>query len=192
MNERGDVELLEAWRGGDERAGSVLFQRHFEPIYRFFRSKMEAEAEDMVQQTFLACVRNRDTFRGDSSFRTYLFCVARSKLYDALRKRTRGETPVSMHTMQDLRTSPSTWVARQQDLHLLQAALERLPLELQLAVELFYFEDQSAAQVAEILELPEGTVRSRLRRALEQLRDAMSEASAEEREQVERWTSAAE
>lgn len=41
-------------------------------MYRFFRSKLERDAEDMVQQTFLTCVRNRDAFRGDSSFRTYL------------------------------------------------------------------------------------------------------------------------
>lgn len=172
-----DLALLEAWREGDERAGSQLFQRHFEAMYRFFRSKIEDDVEDMVQQTFLTCVRNRDAFRGDSSFRTYLFRVAKSRLYDALRKRTRAGTPVSMCTMEDLRTSPSTWVARGQDLRLLQVALERLPLELQLAVELFYFEDQTASQVAEILEIPEGTVRSRVRRAVEQLRAFVEEAS---------------
>lgn len=172
-----DLELLEAWRAGDERAGSQLFERHFEAMYRFFRGKIEDDVEDMVQQTFLTCVRNRDAFRGDSSFRTYLFRVAKSRLYDALRKRTRAGTPVSMCTMEDLRTSPSTWVARGQDLRLLHVALERLPLELQLAVELFYFEDQSASQVAEILEIPEGTVRSRVRRAVEQLRAFIEEAS---------------
>ena len=84
---------------------------------------------------------------------------------------------MSMCTMADLRASPCTWAARGQDLRLLQVALERLPLELQLAVELFYFEDQSATQVAEILEIPEGTVRSRVRRAVEQLRAFVEEAS---------------
>lgn len=154
-------------------------------MYRFFRSKLERDAEDMVQQTFLTCVRNRDAFRGDSSFRTYLFQVAKTRLYDALRKRARAGTLVSMCTMEDLRASPSTWVARGQELRLLHHALERLPLELQLAVELFYFEDQSASQVAQILEIPEGTVRSRLRRAVEQLRSFVEDSAPEVRSALE-------
>jgi RNA polymerase sigma-70 factor (ECF subfamily) len=154
-------------------------------MYRFFRSKLEHDVEDLVQQTFLACVRNRDNFRGDASFRTYLYKVAKSKLYDALRKRIRAGDEVSVCSMVELRTSPSTWVARQQELQLLSAALERLPLELQLAVELFYFEDRSAPEVAAILELPEGTVRSRIRRAIESLRASIEELIGEpERRQV--------
>ncbi|MDH5674307.1 MAG: sigma-70 family RNA polymerase sigma factor [Myxococcales bacterium] len=168
--EPGDLVLLAAWREGDQRAGNQLFERHFEAIYRFFRSKLENGADDLVQETFLACTRNREVIRSESSFRTYLFCVARSKLFDALRKRMRGGTDVSLRTMADLRDSPSTWVARNEDLQLLGAALERLPLELQLVLELFYFEEQSASAVAQILEIPEGTVRSRIRRALDRLR----------------------
>jgi RNA polymerase sigma factor (sigma-70 family) len=168
---RDDLELLARWSDGDERAGNELFGRHFEEIFRFFRSKVEDGAEDLVQRTFLACVRNRDAFRGDSSFRTYLYQIARTKLYDALRRRMRGGTDVAMSSMADLRTSPSSWVARKQDHQLLNLALERLPIELQLAVELFYFEDLSAHEVAAILEIPEGTVRSRVRRAIETLRE---------------------
>ncbi len=170
MNQRSDVELLTAWRNGDERAGTELFGRHFEAMFRFFRSKLEHSVDDLVQQTFLACVRNREAYRGDSSFRTYLYQVARSKLYDSLRKRARSGTDVSMCTMADLRTTPSSWVGRKSQLQLVQNALERLPLELQLVIELFYFEELSAPEVAAILEIPEGTVRSRIRRALDDLR----------------------
>ncbi|MCA9619349.1 MAG: RNA polymerase sigma factor [Myxococcales bacterium] len=177
MSEREDLELLESWRDGDQRAGTELFGRHFDALYRFFRSKLEHQAEDLVQLTFLACVRNRETFRGDSSFRSYLYCVARSKLYDALRKRARG-TDVSMCTMADLRASPSSWLARKSELQLVQVALEQLPLELQLAVELFYFEELSAREVAEALDIPEGTVRSRLRRALDDLRGNIEKLAA--------------
>ena len=168
--EPGDLMLLAAWREGDQRAGNRLFERHFEPVYRFFRSKLESGADDLVQETFLACTRNREVIRAESSFRTYLFCVARSKLFDALRTRMRRGTDVSLCTMADLRCSPSTWIARNEDLQLLHTALERLPLELQLVLELFYFEEQSAPAVAQILEIPEGTVRSRIRRAIDQLR----------------------
>lgn len=168
----GDFELLSAWRDGDQYAGKALFERHFECMYRFFRSKVEHEAEDLVQQTFLSCVENRDEFRGDSSFRTYLYTVARSRLFDAFRKwqRLPEATDVAELSLADMRTSPSTWLAREDERRLLMLALDRLPMELHLAVELFYFEDMSAKDVSQILGVPEGTVRSRIRRAIETLR----------------------
>ena len=57
-DERSDFELLEAWREGDQRAGRELFARHFDAIYRFFRSKIEDAADDLTQQTFLGCVKH--------------------------------------------------------------------------------------------------------------------------------------
>ena len=53
-DQKTDFELLEAWREGDQRAGKELFARHFDSIYRFFRSKVDDAAEDLTQQTFLA------------------------------------------------------------------------------------------------------------------------------------------
>src|SRR6185436_6575853 len=73
---RPDAELLSAWRGGDEKAGAELFERHFEALFRFFRNKAGDQAEDLVQETFLACLSG-PAFRGEASFRTYLFTVAR-------------------------------------------------------------------------------------------------------------------
>ncbi|MFO0633263.1 MAG: sigma-70 family RNA polymerase sigma factor [Nannocystaceae bacterium] len=91
-----DLELLEAWRGGDAKAGNALFDRYFDAVFRFFRNKVADHADDLVQQTFLALVQARDRFRGDSSFRTYLFTAARSKLFNYLeatrRARGRGST----------------------------------------------------------------------------------------------------
>lgn len=175
MSDRTDHDLLAAWCAGDEHAGNQLFLRHFDAIYRFFRRKVEHRAEDLVQETFLACVRNRHAFRGEASFRTYLFQIARSKLYDTLRQRVRAGVAVSMVSMAELRPSPRSWIAREQTHELLRLAMEELPIELQLAVELFYFEELSASDVATVLEIPEGTVRSRLRRAIATLRPAIQD-----------------
>jgi RNA polymerase sigma factor (sigma-70 family) len=82
-----DLELLASWRDGDTKAGNALFDRYFDALFRFFRNKVQEGAEDLVQQTFLALVQSRDRFRGDSSFRTYLFTAARSKLYNYLERR---------------------------------------------------------------------------------------------------------
>jgi DNA-directed RNA polymerase specialized sigma24 family protein len=54
-----DIELLEAWRGGDRRAGEQLFERHYAAVARFFRNKLEFGVDDLIQRTFLACVEGR-------------------------------------------------------------------------------------------------------------------------------------
>jgi RNA polymerase sigma factor (sigma-70 family) len=172
-----DLELLAAWREGKVEAGNQLFRRHFDSIYAFFRGKLGADAEDLTQETFHALVRNREAVAQAQSFRGYLFATARSKLYDALRRRhggTRVWDPLT-ESLAAIDVSPSRAVAARREQQLLLDALRRLPIELQIIVELHYVEHMRGPELAEALELPEGTVRSRLRRALEQLRERMHE-----------------
>jgi RNA polymerase sigma factor (sigma-70 family) len=170
-----DFELLEAWRGGDKAAGNELFDRYFDAVYRFFRNKVCEGAEDLVQQTFLALVQSRDHFRGDSSFRTYLFTAARSKLYTHLERRHREGNRIDygVSSCEDLGISPSEVIAQDENERLLLHALRRLPIDLQIALELFYFEHMRGPQLAEVLDLPEGTVRSRIRRGRALLREQL-------------------
>src|SRR5215470_16877365 len=85
----GDLELLERWRAGDAGAGQALFTRYFDRMYRFFASRSDRDIDDLVQRTFLACVRARDEFRGDASFRSFLFTIARYELYAHYRRQHR-------------------------------------------------------------------------------------------------------
>lgn len=172
-----DFELLDAWRAGDRMAGNTLFDRYFDSLFRFFRNKVNDGADDLVQQTFLACVQSRDRFRGDSSFRTYLFTVARSKLYTYLDKRRREGAAVDygVTSCADLGVSPSGIVANSEQQRMLLAALRQLPIDLQVALELFYFEQIRGPELATVLAVPEGTVRSRLRRGREILRERLQE-----------------
>ena len=179
-----DFELLDAWRAGDSRSGNALFERHFSSVCRFFRSKLGDEVEDVVQRTFLACIEARDRFRGSSSFKTYLFGIARRQLQDHLRKRARCRLD-PMSTMGSLAPwfpSPSTIVQHDAELQRLLDAMRALPLDQQVAVELFYWEGLSAPQLAEILEVPEGTVRSRLRRARLALHRSLALAEGDDSE----------
>jgi RNA polymerase sigma-70 factor (ECF subfamily) len=165
---RDDFQLLEAWRGGDEAAGRELFARYFDAVYRFFRNKIDDAAEDLVQQTFMGLVQGKDKFRGDASFRTYVFMIARKRLYTFLRDRDRARDPLEFHStsIADLGlVSPSRAVAVRQEQQLLLQALRRLPLEMQVALELFYWEELSVTEIADVLETPVGTVKSRLQRA---------------------------
>ena len=65
MEEESDLTLVERWEAGDAAAGEALVRRHFASIYGFIRSKVEQEAKDLAQATFLASVQGRERFRGD-------------------------------------------------------------------------------------------------------------------------------
>ena len=177
--EPSDFELLEAWRGGDEGAGRSLFARYFDSVYRFFRNKVDDAAEDLTQQTFMGLVQGRDRFRGDASFRTYIFMIARTRLYSSLRKAQRNDgssATLSQTSVADLGLqSPSRVLAGKQEQRLLLRALRTLPLEMQVALELFYWEELTVTEIADVLETPVGTVKSRLQRARTRLDAAIAE-----------------
>ncbi|MEZ4365544.1 MAG: sigma-70 family RNA polymerase sigma factor [Kofleriaceae bacterium] len=175
MAEPDDASLLEAWRGGDRAAGEALFERYFDAIYRFFERKGLPDVADLVQRTFLGCVEAKDRFRGASSFRTFLFAIARHELYGYFRGRhARAALDFGVSSLADLAPGPSTAARDRSEREALLAALRVIPVELQVALELRFWEGLSGPELAEVLELPEGTVRSRLRRALEALRVALA------------------
>ena len=179
-----DFELLEAWRGGDDRAGRVLFARHFDSIYRFFRSKIGEEiAEDLTQQTFLGCVRGRERYRGDASFRTYLFTIARNRLYTHIRDRNRRDAVLEVgdKSVADLGLdSPTKMIAARQEQRLLLKAMRHLPLDMQVALELHYWEGLSVREICEVTGAPSGTIKRRLQRARQRLDELIAELAASE------------
>jgi RNA polymerase sigma factor (sigma-70 family) len=179
-----DAALFEQWCGGDERSGAALFDRHFSALSRFFRNKVTDEFEDLVQQTFTACLESRDRFRQDSSFRTYLFAIANNVLRNHYRSRRRDRIDLAEVSAHDLAPGPSTVVAKAREQQLLLESLQRIPVELQVILELFYWEGMTAKAIGEIVGDSEYTVRNRLRRGKELLRKHM-EALAQDRALLE-------
>jgi RNA polymerase sigma-70 factor (ECF subfamily) len=174
--ENSDFELLDRWGQGDLKAGSTLFERHFDSLYRFFRNKAQSGVEDLMQQTLLACVEGRPRFRREASFRTYMFQTARFQLHAHYRKLRRDtQLDFSLITAEELGTSPSGAVSRRQDARLLLEAMRRIPVDFQLVLELSFWEGLSGVEIAEILGIPEPTVRSRMRRGTERLREQMQQ-----------------
>lgn len=170
-----DAELLNAWRGGDRKAGEALFERHFDAVARFFRNKVDAGIDDLIQRTFLACVETKDRFRGDSSFRTYLYGVAHNILGKHYRSKRRHGDKVDfgVTSVHDLAPSPSVIVAKHREQRVLLEALRRIPIDLQIVLELYYWERLTAGEVAQIVGVPEGTARTRIRRARQLLEEEM-------------------
>ena len=167
-----ESELLAGWRNGDLEAGERLFSAHVDRVSRFFYNKVSDGIDDLVQQTFLACVECADRFRGDSTFRTFLLGVARNILRRHFEKLGRGKDIANLDaiTIHDLATTPSMAVARNRDHRVLLESLRRIPIDSQIALELYYWEDLNAREIAEVLEVPLGTVKTRLRRAKELLK----------------------
>ena len=167
MSDLEDFALLEAWRGGDRKAGERLFDRHFAAVQRFFRNKVSDGVEDLVQQTFLACVESQERFRGDAKFRTFLLGIANNVLRNHFRRRSRKEGKLDFGTfsVHDLQPGAATMVAKQREQQLLADALRMLPVDDQVILELYYWEELKAREIAEVVGMTEANVRNRLRRS---------------------------
>ncbi|MGH1343359.1 MAG: RNA polymerase sigma factor [Nannocystales bacterium] len=177
-----DFALLDQWGSGDRGAGNTLLMRHFDTVYRFFVSKIgnDTEVDDLIQRVFLACVESRERFRREASFRTFLLTVARHELFRHFRQsRTRGARSESLGSMSvvELGSSVRAAMVRREEERLLLSALREIPVDLQITIELHYWEGLTTAELSTVLEIPQGTVKSRLRRAREALHEAMARIS---------------
>ncbi|MCA9635759.1 MAG: RNA polymerase sigma factor [Myxococcales bacterium] len=183
-----DWELLDAWRRGDRQAGGALVDRHFAAISRFFRNKVTSEhdAADLVSQTFLACTEGKDGFRGETSFRRYLYAIALNLLRAYIRKKQKRSLEAldfERVCIGDLDpSSMSSIVARRRESQLVVQALREIPVDFQVVLELSIFEDLSGREIGELLGIPEGTVRGRLRLGKERLRERVRLLAASSRE----------
>jgi RNA polymerase sigma-70 factor (ECF subfamily) len=182
-----DLGLLERWRGGDRAAGQALFERHFESLYRFFRNKCGGDCDELVQSTLLACLDAKQQFRGDARFRTYLFGIARNKLYHYFRDRKRDAAlDFSITSVADLVTTPGSMLARDQAHRALLDALRELPVEQQTLLELHYWEEMDTVELAAVFEVPAATIRTWLFRARGKLRELLGPALAGTLEDLDR------
>lgn len=171
-----DLTLLQAWREGDAASGRRLVERHFAAMYRFFANKVSTDVDDLIQDTFLACVEGRDRFEGSSSFRTFLFAIARNKLFRHWRDRKPGATPDwSVSRMAESSPTAADVLAQGAEQRLLLRTLRTLPLDLQVLIELSYFEGLTDREVGIVMELPIGTVKSRLRKGRQLLHERMEQ-----------------
>lgn len=176
----GDYELLRAWQAGDAQAGERLFRQHYRAILRFFHNKAGAHAHDLVQRTFLGCLEARERIRGDAPFRAFLFGVARNVLFDHYRLARRDHDHIDFGTVsvEDLRSTPTSVIAQAREVELLLRALRQIPLEAQIILEMYYWEGMRAHEIGEALEMPEPTVRTKIRRARLRLEQVIQTSSA--------------
>ena len=164
-------------QAGDPRAFEVIYDRHgaaaFSLAYRIVGHA--AGAEDVTQEAFLSIWRNRlryDHARG--SVRTWVLGIVHNRAIDGLRRNLVHERRrASAEGLEESREAPERTdveVARREESRVVRRALETLPDEQRRAIELAYFGGFTHSQIAELLDLPVGTVKGRMRLGLEKLR----------------------
>jgi len=172
-----DVALMKrVGRDEDTSAFAELIRRYEKKILNFFiRSGVQYDAEDLVQQTFLRVYWYRHRYRPTAKVSTFLFLLARQVWIDELRRRKRRERLVTQ-----LATAPQLEVApaaadevEAADRTDVTQALAALPEAMRLVIELGVYQELPYSEIAAILKIPEGTVKSRMFHALAQLRQRL-------------------
>jgi RNA polymerase sigma-70 factor, ECF subfamily len=176
-----DAELLAAWAGRDQEAGRMLVERHFAIVCRFFQSKLMPDVEDLVHQTFMAALAQADRFRGEASFRGYLLGIARRQMWNRFRKDRREAAALAKQdlSIEQLQGTPSAALRARDERTLLLQSLRRIPVDAQVVIELHYWEGLTMVEIGDVLEIPAGTVKSRLSAARAQLREQIARADVD-------------
>ena len=171
-----DHELLADWRRGDDQAGRQLVERHIATVERFFFNKVGDASADLIQQTFLRVLEARTRMRADADIRAYMLGIARNVLYEHYRRYRKDleRLDFGSQSVAEIAPTPATRIAGAQEIRLLLQGLQRIPLDHQVVLELYYWESMRSREIAEVLELPEGTVRSRIRRAKQLLEQQLT------------------
>ncbi|MEM7159349.1 MAG: sigma-70 family RNA polymerase sigma factor [Myxococcota bacterium] len=159
---RSDAQLLDAWRSGDADAGRALLDRHYAALDRFFANKLAEGHEDLIQDTFAICVEQRDRIR---EFRPYLFRVAYNRFQRFLqRKYDAREDQLESRSMWNMAPGPSTMMRNDEAKTRLLEALRELPVNMQVALELKFWEGMKSPEIGSILGVEATTVRTYIRR----------------------------
>ncbi len=184
-----DESLMLRYQKGDARAFEVLVQRHRRPIFNFVLRYVRdtVAAEDVTQDTFLRVVRSADHYVREAKFTTWLFTIARNLCVDASRRaKHRNMASLDAPIDSESGTAKIEFVASEGPAVDRQAIGGELKQRMQLAIaelpeeqrEIFLLREVGDLQfneIAEIIGVPENTVKSRMRYALEKLREALAE-----------------
>ena len=174
---KSDETLVAEAKAGSEVAFKVLVERHQDRVATTVRAMLgnATEAEDVGQETFIRFYRALDAFRGDSSVSTYLNRIAINLSLNALKRRKRFFARFQQTDEQLIADSRAVMpdVDQAEHARIIERALMQLKPAFRAVVVLRMIEGYSTQETADMLDLPLGTVLSRLSRAQEKLRDAL-------------------
>ena len=170
--EGSDAALIESIANGDKRALQVLLARHNLRVYRFlWRLTQDASAaEDIASEVFFEVWRGADRFQSKSKVSTWLLAIARNKAIATLRRRKHEELDDDeAAAIADPSSDPEGALDKKNHSALLQRSLTVLSPVHRQVIDLVYYHEKSIAEVAEIVDAPQNTVKTRMFHARKQL-----------------------
>ena len=185
MAQPSDEELVERVKEGDRRAFRMLVDRHkrmvFNIAWRMLRNR--EDAEDAAQEAFLRAFRSMHTFRGQAKFSSWLHQIAVNVCLSSAESAYAKQTFVELQEeadgtdlhLADRSMNPEDVVVREDFAERIRALVGMLPPMYRAVITLYYLEERSYREVAEILKIPLGTVKTHLHRAKELLRRSILE-----------------
>lgn len=168
--------LMRQIASGDKRAFAVLYRDLETPTLRFIRSRLNDpfEANDILHDVFMEVWRSAGKFEGRSMVRTWIFGIAYRKVIDSCRKRQRLETRSELPEVADPAESAETRVNAGQEAVHLRHCVDQLSTDQRLAISLAFYEDMTYDEIAEIADVPVGTIKSRVFHAKKNLLNCMT------------------
>jgi RNA polymerase sigma-70 factor (ECF subfamily) len=157
----------------------VLFARHHVRVYRFVLRlvRNEASAEDLISEVFLDVWRQADRFEGRSAVSTWLLAIARFKALSSMRRRPDEELDEeAAGAIEDTSDTPEVSLQKKDKSGLLRKCLEQLSREHREVIDLVYYHEKSIEEVAEIVGIPEATVKTRMFYARKKLSELLKAA----------------
>jgi RNA polymerase sigma-70 factor (ECF subfamily) len=173
IEENAEIGLLRQWRSGDRVAGDKLLRRYAPVLQAFFQRKVARNVDELVQCTLLACVQGIERFEGRSSFKSYLLGIAHNQFLMSLRARgyaSEDEVPLSTRP----EDTPSQLVSVKEEQRILISALIQVPTDFLNVLKMFYWNGLSVEEIARELNIPLGTVKSRLARGRGMLKERLA------------------
>jgi RNA polymerase sigma-70 factor (ECF subfamily) len=174
---------VERARNGDHDAFASLVDAYHARVWRFLLKwvKNRDDAEELTQETFLAAWRALPTFRAGSQFSTWLLGIAlnlaRNHHNRTVKKRSRDvelDDTIYMETPSGYEVEPDSRLERLQAMETLQRAIDKLPEDMRQVLIMVRLEGMQLEEVAQVLGIPSGTVKSRLSRAKARLMEDMA------------------
>ena len=160
----------------------VLFARHHVRVYRFVLRlvRNEATAEDLISEVFLDIWRQAGKFEGRSAVSTWMLSIARFKALSTLRRRKEDELDEeTAERIEDQADDPETALAKKDKGAVLRQCLTGLSAEHREVIDLVYYHEKSVEEVAEIVGIPEATVKTRMFYARKKLSELLKERGVE-------------
>jgi RNA polymerase sigma-70 factor (ECF subfamily) len=177
-----DEVLIGRIAKGDRLAMQVLFARHHVRVYRFVLRLVgnPTTAEDLISEVFLDVWRQADRFEGRSAVSTWLLAIARFKALSALRKKPDEELDEeAAEAIEDTSDNPEVSLEKKDKSAVLRECLVKLSPEHREIIDLVYYHEKSVEEVAEIVGIPENTVKTRMFYARKKLAELLQAAGVE-------------